>query len=223
MSRWESEIDAELNWREAELASLKHFVISTRGNVVAHKSALRAMCAMMYAHYEGFTKFCWDLVLDEIHRAAVNRCDLLEPLAVLSLEKVFSQLKADTSPTNIWSFFQTTLPENLTIAAEFEEDGSKKCRISTGSNLWPNVFREGTQKLGIACTEVDNRETLLKSLVARRNKIAHGEKMEIKDLNEYKSYEDAAFAVMYQLAITIVEYLDRQLYLKANIAQAGGI
>ena len=40
--------------------------------------------------------------------------------------------------------------------------------------------------------------------------------MEIKDLAEYKPYEDAAFAVMYQLGIAVVEYLDGRLYLKAN-------
>lgn len=223
MNRWEREINDELSWREAELASLKHYVISSRGNEVAHKSALRAMCAMMYAHYEGFTKFCWDLALDEIHRASVNRCDVLEPLAVLSLEKIFSELKGDLSPNSVWSFFQSRLPASLSQAAEFADDDSGKCRISTGSNLWPNVFREGTQKLGIELKEVDNRETHLKALVGRRNKIAHGEKMEIKDLSEYRPYEQAAFAVMYQLAITIVEYLDGQLYLKANAASAAPV
>ena len=216
MSRWEQEINKELDWREAELASLKHFVISTRANAIAHRSALRAMCAMMYAHYEGFTKFCWDLALDEIHRASVNRCDVLDPLAILSLEKVFSELKGDLSPRNIWDFFHTKLPADMVVPAEYVADDSGKCRISTDSNLWPRVFRSGIQQLGIECSEVDNREAHLKALVGRRNKIAHGEKMEIKDLAEYKPYEDAAFAVMYQLGIAVVEYLDGQLYLKAN-------
>ncbi|WP_339747743.1 MAE_28990/MAE_18760 family HEPN-like nuclease [uncultured Rubinisphaera sp.] len=216
MSRWEDQINRELDWRESELASLKHYVISTRTNKIAHRAALRAMCTMLYAHYEGFTKFCWDLVLDEIHRARVNRCDVLESLAILSLEKTFSGLKGNLNPDSIWDFFQNRLPVELTIAAEYSTTDAGKCRLSTDSNLWPHVFRDQTRKLGITCSELEVRETHLKALVGRRNKIAHGEKMEIKDLNEYKPYEQAAFAVMYELAISIVEYLDCQLYLKSN-------
>jgi len=64
MTRWAREIENDLRWREAELASLKAHAISTRSNDVAHKAALRAIWAMLYAHYEGFTKFCWELALD---------------------------------------------------------------------------------------------------------------------------------------------------------------
>ncbi len=209
MNSWENEINKELDWREAELASLKHYVISSRVNEIAHRSALRAICAMLYAHYEGFTKFCWDLALDEIHRASVSRSDVLEPLAILSLEKSFSELKSNLSPDGIWEFFHTKLPKDLIGIAEFVEDRTRTCRISTESNLWPEVFRQGSKKLGIICREVDSHETHLKALVGRRNKIAHGEKLEINSLVEYRPYEQAAFAVMYELAIAVVEFLDK--------------
>ncbi|WP_347566292.1 MAE_28990/MAE_18760 family HEPN-like nuclease [Scytonema sp. UIC 10036] len=55
----------------------------------------------------------------------------------------------------------------------------------------------------------------MKSLVARRNEIAHRPKMIIKNLQEYKKYEDAALEVMHELAISIVDSLDKKLYLQS--------
>ncbi len=66
MSNWYVELDKDLNWREAELTSLKVQLITTTKGTVAHKVLLRAMWALLYAHYEGFCKFAWDLYLDEL-------------------------------------------------------------------------------------------------------------------------------------------------------------
>lgn len=51
-------------------------------------------------------------------------------------------------------------------------------------------------------------------MVARRNEIAHGQKMIIKDIQEYKKYEDAALEVMHELAVSIVDALDKKQYLR---------
>lgn len=210
MSRWTEELDSELTWREAELASLKHHAISTRMAPLPHRAALRALWAMLYAHFEGFTKFCWELALDEIEKSRVKRSDLSDSLAIASLEGVFSSFRGNISSDRIWAFAHTDLPNELALETTFDS----KCRFSTDSNLWPDVFRRETQKLGISCSELDRGETLLKALVSRRNQIAHGEKMIIRSLNEYQPYEDATVAVMYDLAIAIVDFLDKKAYLR---------
>jgi hypothetical protein len=53
----------------------------------------------------------------------------------------------------------------------------------------------------------------LKSLVARRNEIAHGQKMTISSLTEYQEYENAAIVVMHELAISVLEALESKCYL----------
>jgi hypothetical protein len=210
MKRWEQEIENDLKWRQDEIASLKHHAISVCRNEISHRAALRALWAMLYAHFEGFTKFCWDLALDEIEKENVKRCDLVESLTIVSLESVFSAFRGNTSSESIWTFFSREFAKSLTETVRFAD----KCRLSTESNLWPNVFAKETSKLGITCREIESRRQLIKSLVARRNEIAHGKFMTIKDLAEYKPYEDAAFAVMYELALATIELLERQDYLR---------
>ncbi|MFN6439004.1 MAG: MAE_28990/MAE_18760 family HEPN-like nuclease [Nostoc sp. DedSLP01] len=55
----------------------------------------------------------------------------------------------------------------------------------------------------------------LEALVVRRNDIAHGQKMIIKDIQEYLKYEKAAVEVMHELAVSVVECLDKKLYLNS--------
>lgn len=211
MTRWKSELDNDLKWREDELASLKHHAISTRNSPVPHRAALRALWAMLYAHYEGFTKFCWELALDEIERSNVRRCDVLDTLAIASLENVFVEFRANTKSSRIWEFAKIELPNEMNGHAKFDS----RCRFSTGSNLWPDVFLRETLKLGVRCSKVNESMIQLKALVSRRNKIAHGEQMVINTLNEYKPYEDAAKLVMYELACEIDDLLSNKLYLKS--------
>jgi hypothetical protein len=117
-------------------------------------------------------------------------------------------MRGDMSPLKMWEFcqigFNSLLEENL----DFE------VKLETESNLWPNIFKENTLIAGLNCTLVDQYEIELRALVSRRNGIAHGQKMIIKDLNEYQKYEKAALEVMHDLAISIVDCLDKKLYLK---------
>lgn len=216
MTRWTREIENDLKWREAELASLKAHAISTRDNQVAHRAALRALWAMLYAHYEGFTKFCWELALDEIQRSKTKREDLIDSVAIASLESFFATMRGDSSSENLWACFLSDLPAQLKVEAEFPEN----YRFSTDSNLWPEVFRRETSKLGITCPELDRCDALVKALVARRNKIAHGETMTINNLTEYEPFEQATTLVMHELAVAVLDLLDEQRYTKAKANQS---
>lgn len=203
-------IEADLVWREKELASLKRFAIQSRLNQIAYASALRALWAMLYAHFEGFTKFCWESVLDEIQQRAIRRADLRECVATLSLGHVFAGIRGDTSSAALWKALRVDLPYHLNEVAEFQASS----RLDTNSNLWPSLFREQNQRLGIDCQELDRNEVRIKALVSRRNKIAHGESMTIKSLDEYQPYEDATVLLMHELALTCIDYVESARYLK---------
>ena len=59
---------------------------------------------MLYAHYEGFCRFCWTLFLDTIQAEAHSRSELAEPLAKRAMVSVFRKFRADTSDANLWNF-----------------------------------------------------------------------------------------------------------------------
>ncbi|MFN6567468.1 MAE_28990/MAE_18760 family HEPN-like nuclease [Dendronalium sp. ChiSLP03b] len=208
MSNWYQELEKDLNWREAELASLKRQVITTTKGTVAHKVLLRAVWALLYAHYEGFCKFAWDLYLDELQKSGVKRKECKDEIARLSLQKQFKELKGDLTSENIWNFAQIYL-QNL-----LEENIDFQVKLETESNLYPNVFIDNSRQVCLDCILVDQYKIELRTLVARRNYIAHGKEMVIKDIQEYQKYEKAALEVMHELAISIVECLDKKLYLK---------
>jgi hypothetical protein len=209
MSKWLKQLEDDLNWRETELAILKQQAVLASKDSDRYRVLLRAMWALLYAHYEGFCKFAWDLYLEELQKAGVKRKNCKAEIAKLSLQKEFKALKGNLSPENLWNFGQTDFEIMLEDNLDFHQ-----ISLETQSNLYPSLFKENVIQAGLTCTLVDKYKIELKSLVTRRNEIAHGEKMTIKNIDEYKKYEDAALEVMHELAISIIECLDKKLYLK---------
>ena len=209
----DSILEQDLKWREAELASLKRLAINATTEQVAYRALLRAMWALLYAHFEGFTKFCWDTVLDHVQSAAVPTGELDTKFALLALEPKFKNHRANLDSNSILSFFEVGLPQALLAAAEFPEDS----RLKTDSNLWPNIFERESERLGIQCDELQKHRSRIKALVARRNDIAHGKNMVIATVAEYHEYENATLCLMHELAIKSIEIVDGKVYEKKNL------
>lgn len=205
---WSETLEEDLRWREAELASLKRLAVINKDNEGVYKCMLRASWALLYAHYEGFTKFCWELLLDQIQRKKVPLEELREDFLVLALEKQFRTLRGNLSSTMLWKFFQNDLPQILHREAVFDPD----CRLDTESNLWPNVFERECAKVGVTSMTLETSRPRIKALVSRRNDIAHGKKMTIKSVDEYVEYERAVLLVMHDLAIQVLDILEKQTY-----------
>lgn len=208
MSKWLKQLEDDLDWRETELAILKKQAVLASKDSDRYRVMLRAMSALLYAHYEGFCKFAWDVYLEELQKAGVKRKDCKDEIAKLSLQKKFKTLKGDLSPESLWDFGQTGFGIMLEDNLDFQ------IRLETQSNLYPSLFKENVIQTGLTCTLVDKYQIELKALVMRRNEIAHGQKMTIKNIDEYKKYEDAALEVMHELAVSIIDCLDKKLYLK---------
>lgn len=207
MKAWADQIDADLQWREAELANLKALCVKLDEKSDSYRAMLRALWALMYAHYEGFHKFCWDLMLDVIEHEGLVRAATSQEFARLSLADVFKGLRGDGSPESFWQFASADFESKMGEPVIFPQ------RLETKSNLWPNVIEENNSKIGILCEYVEKNRVRLKSIVHRRNEIAHGKKLVISRLSEYQDYEQAALVVMHELAIKVIECLERKSYL----------
>ena len=212
MTNWSETLEEDLRWREAELASLKRLAGANRDNEAVYRCMLRASWALLYAHFEGFTKFCWELLLDRVQGGRVPVEELREDFLVLALEKQFRQLRGNLSSSLLWTFFHDDLPRVLRQDAVFEPD----CRLETECNLWPNVFERERAKVGIKSTTLEDFRSRIKTLVSRRNDIAHGKNMTIKSVDEYLKYEKAVLLVLHDLAVQVLEILENQTYKESN-------
>jgi hypothetical protein len=210
MSAWEQEIEKDLAWRESEMGALKLLLAASVAGSDRQRALLRACSAMLYAHYEGFCKFCWTLMLDTIGANAHLRSDLSEPLARRAMATVFKTLRGNTSDTNLWKFSSTEFQTELSQVAAFPE------KIDTKSNLWPDLAREINMSVGLSCPLFGTHSAELGQLVGRRNDIAHGEKLEIANLSQFQKFEHAATLVMHELAIAVVNCLDEKEYLRLS-------
>lgn len=77
--------------------------------------------------------------------------------------------------------------------------------VDTKSNLWPSLLEELLVSLDLGAYGVIDEPEKLKTLVARRNDIAHGQKVFIADMTYYLEYENLTRNVMYALALAIID------------------
>jgi len=199
-------LEADLNWREGELASFKVAILSSERKTVRESALLRGAWAILYSHYEGFCKFAWDAYLDELEKKKIPRSQLCSNMAALSLRKSFKLLRGALSDKDLWEFGHVKFSELQNTIATFEE------KLDTDSNLWPNLYRDNAHALGVTPTYIDKYATQIKTLVSRRNDIAHGQKMIIRDIQEYSEYENAALLVMHDLALCLIEATESESY-----------
>ena len=207
---WTDDLESDLSWRESELASIKRLAITNSDNSITNLALLRASWALLYAHFEGFTNFCWELLLDEIQNSGVKVNELEDCFQVLALEKGFARLRGNLDSKSLFEYFKEEHPNSLESQVLFHSDS----RLNTDSNLWPNVYERECSKIELDCSKIDEGRARVKTLVARRNDIAHGKRMVIKNIDEYNKYEDTILSIMHDLAVQVVEIIDSQLYLK---------
>ena len=212
MRNWNSEIEDDLKWRENELQFLKKIAFDTREDQVKNVTALRSLWVMLYAHYEGFCKFVWDIYLDHIEHSRVQNKNLTNSIMLISLSKDLDRERKGITNKFLCDFCNTKYPQYLDQLAQFSDEN----KLDTNSNLYPNVTDDNNERLSISLSslaEGDNR-TNIKALVSRRNDIAHGKKMYIHNLDEYKRYEESAFNIMIDLACEIIEAIEKKSHLK---------
>ena len=209
MSIWSNTLETDLAWREAELASLKVLVASEKEGTVRHRVLLRSLWCILYAHFEGFYKFAWDYYLESLEHQNITREQAQECLAKFSLKKNFSLLRRDTSDSVLWLHLSSHFEDWMSQQLTFKE------RLETESNLWPSVAKGNNVSVGLPYVELDSNDVQLRSLVSRRNEIAHGKPLVIKKLEDYQPYEQSALLAMHELAVGVLESLEMGKYLRS--------
>lgn len=208
------QIERELDWRIAELAELKKIALSLSSRKIAYDAQLRALWVMLYAHYEGFCKFVISVFLEELEKTGKVRCLFKDELIIFSLEEELSNIRKDTSAKSCYEYFNNTFNTVLNSVIQFKKNRNSDYRIIGSNNLYSDDLLEMCACICISENVIEENRIKLNTLVSRRNEIAHGKKHPIKNLNDYKEYEDAALDVMIALALAVIESLEQKKYLR---------
>lgn len=166
-------LDREMAWRIRELHELRSVVRSAGGiNVNTH---IRAGVAMLYAHWEGFVKTSANAYVGYLaHRADLNR-DMLPCFVALGMKTKIAgsnQSSKALVAVNFVNFFLEEIDKPIKLP--------KSDAIKAESNLSSDVFLNITNWIGIDSTRYETRFNLIdQALLGSRNKIAHGEYLEI--------------------------------------------
>ena len=199
------DISRDLDWREAEIASMR--LLLNRKDISSKQIEvlLRAAWALLYAHYEGFVKYCLTLFYEEISIRSVKCESLPISTQVFALTKVLKQIRV-LPPADMIAEVTNFKSKHLDSLASFPE-------VDTVSNLWPETLIALLASADLDSRTVEMNRPKLATLVSRRNEIAHGQKNFIAEYLYYLTYETAVYEVMYDLALQVEARLASTPYL----------
>lgn len=165
-------LDSEMAWRVKEIGA---FVVDSKMSSLERKFYIRAGIVLIYAHWEGFIKRASEQYLDFIQHQGHTYEQLKSCFAVFGLKgKLQTLITSRKATPNIeaFDFIFSELQQraNLNLSSA----------INTESNLTSTVFTNIANSLDI---NIDGYATKFKlideSLVDRRNKVAHGEYLDL--------------------------------------------
>lgn len=172
LSQLQSALDAEIAWRIQEIADLRIAVKLSKH--INKNTLIRAGIALLYAHWEGFVKAAARCYINFVDCQGMNYGDLKTCFTVIGIRGTLNE------------FVSANKIQVQIDALDFIRESSTKrsqlqtFTVNTESNLKSNVFENIAIAIGIDTTPYKTRYNLIdESLLSRRNKIAHGEILDI--------------------------------------------
>lgn len=201
-------ISRDLDWREREIAGMRILLLSESISEGQRMGLLRAAWAMLYAHYEGFCKEALTIYFDAISRSSAICSDLPSSTKVFALAQQMKRLRHMANDDFLEAIVDFS-SRHLGVSPSFPE-------VDTQSNLWPSVLLNLLKSADLSAEKVEEHEVKLKTLVSRRNEIAHGKNNLISEVSYYLTFENVVYDVIYDLALQIDHRLSRPPY-SANL------
>ncbi|WP_312559537.1 MAE_28990/MAE_18760 family HEPN-like nuclease [Atlantibacter hermannii] len=206
----EEKLDEDLSWRRKEFTTLKFMISGAR----AHQKLvlLRSAITLLYAHWEGHIKHCALVYLKLLNCLGVRYCDMTDNFLQLSLSEQFKQgfsIKKFSSQRDIFLYLTTEQRSSFSI--------NEDIIIDTESNLKYEVIFNILEQLGLDSSVFELKENFINSKLLRcRNAIAHGDKVELNDLEDtYQELEDELMEMIETFQTLIRNAASNRTYLKS--------
>jgi len=165
-------LDQEMAWRIKEVHQFKIAVEKASGkNVDAH---VRAGVSMLYAHWEGFIKGAANAYVNYLSYRTIRNNEIKPCFVALGLRSKF--ITGNTAKSEIAVQMVTYLLDEMDKPLRLPRSDA----ITAESNLNSSVFLNILGWIGLDPTPYSSRFPLIDStLLANRNRIAHGEYLNI--------------------------------------------
>ena len=171
-------LDNDLAWRKRELTTVNLMLSNPRRH--QRGPLLRAAICLLYAHWEGFIKTAATSYVSFIAHRGLSYRDLTSNFVALGLRAEIREAGQSSRPT-IHTAIVSKLLSDLSDNAELDWENSVNAR----SNLNSETLKEILALLGLDERGYLSKGPLLdEKLLANRNRVAHGERVEI-DYDDY--------------------------------------
>jgi hypothetical protein len=172
ISELEDCVDSALAWRKIELSALKSLIEThdrSGPSSPAARGLRRAGIAMLYAHWEGYTKEAMQGYVDFVARRKLKLTELNDGLLATALLHMFHRAKSGDE-TALSSMLRLVRDSGLE-RAQFP----KNQLVDTQSNLRAGVMAKLLSGTGLKPDTFSLKENLIdRQLCDARNSVAHG-------------------------------------------------
>jgi len=187
----QDKLDEAFSWRIQEVSIIKTSIDSRKAsNDPKNKALIRAGVPLIYAHWEGFIKQSSGIYLSYVGNQGLTYRELKSCFIAFGLKRQLNEVletKKHTKVAAAIDFIRKQLDERVNI--------SSNSALQT-SNLSSAVFEVIAESIGIDIEPYKSKFAWIdESLLERRNKIAHGEYLDLKP-TEFPAYCDNVIHLM---------------------------
>ena len=176
-------IDAEMAWRKRELSAVRSNIVEARS--FAKDTAIRAGIALLYAHWEGAIKNIATYYLEYVAMLGLPYGQLKPNFLAITLKNDLKSFDL-SNKTTIHTAIVAEIIQSCSVKSKIPVEGI----VKTNSNLNSEIFIEIMATIGLDCTNYESSYKLIDAvLLEKRNKIAHGERLETIGMDEERYFE----------------------------------
>jgi MAE_28990/MAE_18760-like HEPN len=220
-----AEIEFDLEWRSEEIRFLRNVVARLDDNEERMRMR-RALIVMLYAHFEGFSKFAFQVYVKQINASKCRGEEVVYPILAASVMKEIKGLNNLNQKADI---FRNDAPADtelhlLARSIEFVERLAEIAAreivlneddvVNTESNLTPVVMKKILFRLGFGYDDLASVAGSIQKLLGLRNGIAHGKIKEGLEDENYESIQRDVFALINTVKRKVSEAIINTAYLK---------
>lgn len=223
-----AELEAELAWRQEDLAFFKNQLNNISDELEKDKYR-KSLVLILYSHMEGYIKIALQTYIKYINEQNLPRKDVVSGLMAASMNPEFNAYDNLDRKCDV---FRRELPEDTVLHRFFRrvdfidqlEDFKnaplviEDSVINTESNLWYVVLQKNLYKIGLPVDMFEQYCRDINALVNRRNSIAHGNSRYGVTSQEFSNWEIKIKRVMEDITILLYDYANRKRYLQTSPA-----
>ncbi|SRR6266498_3730430 len=208
LSELEDSLAADLAWRRAEM---QHLLAQVRSSSSVGKTALcRAGVAMLYAHWEGYTRHALSAYLRFVARRKLKLSELQDCFAAMALEAEIAKterLSSIARDVRRVAIMRSSHDQRLWLPS--------KSGVDTQANLNSDVTVDLLIYVGLDPTPLDTKAHFIDySLLRARNRIAHGE-WESPSPEDYPDLHNEVLLLMSLIRNLVIDAAENTRYRKA--------